>query len=156
MVLVPLSNVPKITADLTFLAGRGTSYREHPGVAQLAGRVLTEGTASRTSYKPNHTGDEILKEVDAVVRDVQEHGVTAKELRDAKVRFRSNFYDQLESTFGKANLLASFALFNDDPMRINRVVNGYEALTVEQLQSAAKKYLVPTNRTAIDRVPEKK
>jgi zinc protease len=111
---------------------------------------------SRTSYKPNHTGDEILKEVDAVVHDVQDHGVTAKELRDAKVRFRSNFYDQLESTFGKANLLASFALFNDDPMRINRVVNGYEALTAEQLQSAAKKYLVPTNRTAIDRVPEKK
>jgi zinc protease len=49
VVLVPLSNVPKITAELTFLAGRGTDYREHPGVAQLAGRVLTEGTSKRTS-----------------------------------------------------------------------------------------------------------
>ena len=49
VVLVPLPNVPKITAELTFLAGRGTGYREHPGVAQLAGRVLTEGTPSRTS-----------------------------------------------------------------------------------------------------------
>ncbi len=49
VVLVPLSNVPKITAHLTFLAGRGTGYRQHPGVAQLAGRVLTEGTTSRTS-----------------------------------------------------------------------------------------------------------
>lgn len=49
VVLVPLSNVPKITAELTFLAGRGTAYREHPGVAQLAGRVLTEGTNTRTS-----------------------------------------------------------------------------------------------------------
>ncbi|HEY8180854.1 MAG TPA: insulinase family protein [Thermoanaerobaculia bacterium] len=111
---------------------------------------------SRTTYKPGHTGDEILKEVDAIVRDIQEHGVTAKELHDAKVRFRSNFYDQLESTFGKANLLASFALFDDDPTRINRVVAAYETVTADQLQSAAKKYLVPTNRTAIDRVPEKK
>jgi len=49
VVLVPLSNVPKVTAELTFLAGRGTGYREHPGMAQLAGRVLNEGTTSRTS-----------------------------------------------------------------------------------------------------------
>jgi predicted Zn-dependent peptidase len=48
VVLVPLPNVPKITAELTFLAGRGTGYQGHPGVAQLAGRVLTEGTNART------------------------------------------------------------------------------------------------------------
>src|SRR5205823_12264256 len=62
---------------------------------------------SRTTYKPGHTGEEILKEVDAVVHDLREHGVTKKELDAAKVRFRSNFYSQLESTFGKANLMAS-------------------------------------------------
>ncbi|HEY8131956.1 MAG TPA: pitrilysin family protein [Thermoanaerobaculia bacterium] len=111
---------------------------------------------SRTTYKPDHNGDEILKEVDAVVRNIQENGVKASELRDAKVRFRSNFYDQLESTFGKANLLASFALFRDDPSRINQVLPAYDTVTVEQIQAAAKKYLVPENRTAIDRVPEKK
>ena len=111
---------------------------------------------SRTTYKPGHTGEEILKEVDAVVRDLQEHGVTAKELEAAKVRFRSNFYSQLESTFGKANLLASFALFNDDPQRINKVVGQFDAVTAEQIKSVAQRYLVPQNRTSIDRVPEKK
>src|SRR5689334_20701269 len=110
---------------------------------------------ARTTYKPGHRGDDILQEVDAIIKDVQDHGVTAKELRDAKVRFRSNFYDQLESTFGKANLLASFALFNDDPGRINKVLGAYDAVTAEQIQNAAKKYLVAENRTAIDRVPEK-
>jgi predicted Zn-dependent peptidase len=111
---------------------------------------------SRTTYKPGHTGEEILREIDAVVRDVQENGVKEKELRDAKVRFRSNFYDQLESTFGKANLLACFALFRDDPAQINQVVDSYASVTAEQLQAAARKFLVPENRTAIDRVPEKK
>ncbi len=111
---------------------------------------------SRTTYKPDSSGDAILKEVDAVVRDIQQNGVQSNELRDAKVRFRSNFYDQLESTFGKANLLASFALFYDDPGKINHVLEAYEALTAEQIQSAAKKYLVPENRTAIDRLPAKK
>src|SRR5438067_4243575 len=109
---------------------------------------------SRTTYKPGHTGEEILKEVDAVIRDVQEHGVNKKELADAKVRFRSNFYDEIESTQGRANLLASFALFHDDPARINGVVKQFDAVTAAQVQEVAKKYLVPTNRTAIDRVPE--
>jgi zinc protease len=49
VVLVPLPNVPKITAILTFPAGRGTGWREHPGLAQLAARVAVEGTATRTS-----------------------------------------------------------------------------------------------------------
>src|SRR5438067_9107911 len=109
---------------------------------------------SRSTYKPGHTGDEILKEVDAMIREVQEHGVTAKELADAKVRFRSNFYDEIESTQGRANLLASFALFHDDPARINGVVKQFETVTAAQVQEVAKKVLVPTNRTAIDRVPE--
>jgi predicted Zn-dependent peptidase len=109
---------------------------------------------TRTTYKTGHSGDEILKEVDAVVNDIQQHGVTTRELDDAKVRFRSNWYDQLESTFGRANLLAAFALFDDDPSRINRIVSQYEGVTAEQVQEVAKKYLVPENRTAIDRLPE--
>jgi len=111
---------------------------------------------SRTTYKPGHSGDEIVKEVDAIVLQVQQQGVTKKELTDAKVRFRSNFYDQLESTMGKAHLLATFALFHDDPAQINKVLDAIDAVTLDQVQSVARKYLVPENRTAIDRVPEKK
>jgi len=110
--------------------------------------------ASRTTYKPGHTGVEILKEIDAVVRDVQEHGVTKKELADAKVRFRANFYDLIESTQGRANLLAAFALFRDEPARINKIVDRFDAVTAAQVQEVAKRYLSPENRTSIDRVPE--
>ena len=110
--------------------------------------------ASRSTYKPGHTGDEILKEIDAVVRDVQEHGVTRKELADAKVRFRANFYDLIESTQGRANLLAAFALFRDEPARINRIVDRFDAVTAAQVQEVAKRVLAPENRTSIDRVPE--
>jgi predicted Zn-dependent peptidase len=51
VVLVPLHNVPKITAVLSLLAGRGTAYKTQPGVAQLAARVANEGTATRTSLQ---------------------------------------------------------------------------------------------------------
>jgi zinc protease len=51
VVLVPTHSVPKITAELSILAGRGTSYKTQPGVAQLAARVASEGTATRTSIE---------------------------------------------------------------------------------------------------------
>ncbi len=110
---------------------------------------------ARTTYKPGHSADEILHEIDSVVADIQQHGPTARELADAKVRFRSNVYDALETTGGKANLLASFALFRDDPSLINKVLPVYDTVTAAQVQSVAQKYLVPSNRTSIDRVPAK-
>ena len=77
-------------------------------------------------------------------------------MADAKVRFRSNFYDALETTGGEANLLASFALFRDDPSLINKVLPVFDAVTAAQIQSVAQKYLTPSNRTSIDRVPAAK
>jgi predicted Zn-dependent peptidase len=111
---------------------------------------------TRTTYKPGHTADEVIREMDAVIADVVSKGVTEKELADAKVSYRSNFYSQLEGTIGKAHLLASLALFRDDPQQINSLLTPFEAVTAAQIKSVAAKYLVPTNRTVIDRVPEAK
>src|ERR1043165_8699089 len=111
---------------------------------------------TRTTYKPGHTADEVLREMDAVVADIVAKGVTDKELADAKVRYRSNFYNQIESSFGKTHLLSALALFRDDPQQINSLLTPFENVTAAQVKSAAAKYLVATNRTVIDRVPEAK
>ena len=111
---------------------------------------------TRTTYKPGHTADEILREMDAVVADVVAQGVTEKELADAKVRYRSKFYSQVESSFGKTHLLSALALFRDDPQQINSLLTPFENVTAAQVKNAAAKYLVASNRTAIDRVPEAK
>jgi zinc protease len=111
---------------------------------------------TRTTYKPGHTADEVLKEMDAVTADLVAKGITDKELADAKVRFRSNFYSQLESSFGKAHLLSVLALFRDDPNQINSLLTPFENVTAAQVKAAAAKYLVASNRTVIDRVPEAK
>ncbi len=111
---------------------------------------------TRTTYKPGHTADEVLREMDTVVAEVVTKGVTQKELADAKVRFRSSFYNQLETTFPKAHLLSALALFRDDPNQINSLLTPFEKVTAEQIKAAAKKYLVAENRTVIDRVPETK
>jgi predicted Zn-dependent peptidase len=111
---------------------------------------------TRTTYKPGHTADEVVREMDAVVAELVAKGISEKELTDAKVRFRSNFYNQLESTFGKTHLLCVLALFRDDPNQINSLLTPFEKVTAAQVRDVAKKYLVATNRTVIDRVPEAK
>lgn len=111
---------------------------------------------TRTTYKPGIKADAVIAELDAIVADIVAKGVTAKELADAKVRFRSSYYDQLESGFGKANLLASFALFRDEPALINTSLQSFENVTAAQVKTVAAKYLVASNRTIIDRVPETK
>src|SRR5689334_972184 len=111
---------------------------------------------TRTTYKPGHTADEVLREMDAVLAEVTTKGITEKELSDAKVRYKSNFYNQLESTFGKTHLLSVLALFRDDPNQINSLLTPFEKVTAEQVREAARKYLVAGNRTVIDRTPETK
>jgi zinc protease len=111
---------------------------------------------TRATYKPGHTADEVVREMDGVLGDIISKGITEKELADAKVRYRSNFYGQIESTFGRAHLLACLALFRNDPNQINTLLAPFEKVTAAQIKTAAAKYLVASNRTVIDRVPEKK
>jgi predicted Zn-dependent peptidase len=111
---------------------------------------------TRATYKPGHTADEVVREMDAVVAELVAKGVAEKELADAKVRFRSNFYNQIESTFGKTHLLCVLALFRDDPNQINSLLTPFEKVTAAQVRDAARKYVVASNRTVIDRVPEAK
>jgi predicted Zn-dependent peptidase len=111
----------------------------------------------RVDYRPDLKGADVLKAVDEVIADVQQKGITDEDLKQAKVNMRSNLYEQLESQggFGRADLLAAFALYDDDPNRINSIFTELDKVTTAQVQAAAKKWLVPSNRTSIDRVPEK-
>ena len=112
----------------------------------------------RVDYRPDLKGPDVLKVVDKVISAVQEHGITEDELRQAKVNFRSSFLENLEGGaipgFGRADLLAALALYDDNPNRINTILADLEKVTAAQVQQAAKTYLVPANRTSIDRRPE--
>jgi len=74
------------------------------------------------------------------------------------VNFRSQFLEDLEGGgipgFGRANLLAALALYDDNPGRINTILTDVDKVTAAEVRAAARKYLVPANRTVIDRVPE--
>jgi len=112
----------------------------------------------RVDYRPDLKGDDVMKVVDKVIASVQEHGITDDELKQAKVNFRSSFLESLEGGiipgFGRSDLLAALSLYDDDPNRINTILGELDKVTAADVQQAAKKYLVPSNRTSIDRRPE--
>jgi predicted Zn-dependent peptidase len=58
--------------------------------------------------------------------------------------------------FGRANLLAAFALFDDDPARINTILEELEKVTVEDVKAAAGRWFVKANQTSIDSRPAAK
>ena len=55
---------------------------------------------------------------------------------------------------GRANLLACFALFDNDPGRINRQADEVAKVTAADVQRVAQKYLVKTGRTVVISVPK--
>ncbi|MFC0206377.1 M16 family metallopeptidase [Novosphingobium soli] len=101
------------------------------------------------------TDDAILADIDGVVKDLQDNLVSPDELARAKIKARSELYDAVGDgyRFGLVNLLASFALFEDDPGRINKLDDEIAKVTPELIRKTAREYLRPTNRTVITLKP---
>jgi predicted Zn-dependent peptidase len=97
------------------------------------------------------TPDEILAAVDSVIEGVQSKPVDKATLDRAIVKLRSNLYDTLTNLngFGRADLLSSFALFDDKPERINTLEAEFRKVTPELIQRTAREYLRKTNRTVL-------
>lgn len=97
------------------------------------------------------TPDEIMAKVDEVIADVQHNGVEDAEIERAITKFRSSFYDLVGSStrFGLVDLLAAFALFDDDPSRINHLEEEIRDVTPELIQRTANEVLRKGNRTVL-------
>jgi len=91
----------------------------------------------------------IVAAIDGVVERLRTTPLDEAAMERARVKMRSDLYANLESFagFGRANLLASFALFDDDPSRINRLETEFAKVTPALLRDTAREYLRPGNRT---------
>ncbi len=107
-------------------------------------------------HDKDKTADQILAAIDAQVARLQNETLDAETMNRARLKMRSSLYSELEGffNFGRADLLASFALFYDDPHRINNIEQRFAAVTPELLRQTAQEYLRPTNRTVLMVVPK--
>ncbi|MBM3294634.1 MAG: insulinase family protein [Candidatus Aminicenantes bacterium] len=91
----------------------------------------------------------ILALVDGEVEKIRTRAVDRAVLDRALIKFRSGFYDMLGGFFGfgRADLLACFALFDDKPEKIRGLEDEFRKVTPDLVLRTAKEYLRPTNRT---------
>ena len=89
--------------------------------------------------------------MDTVIEPLRTQPIDQKSLDRALVKLRSSLYDDLGSVngFGTADLLSSFALFDDNPARINSLESEFRKVTPDLIRKTAEEYLRSTNRTVL-------
>lgn len=93
--------------------------------------------------------DSIIGQVDDAVAEL--NSLTEEQLNLAIIKMRSSLYDNLGQLygFGTADMLAAFALFDDDPARINTLEDEFKKITPEVVKTTVAEYFRPTNRTIL-------
>ena len=107
--------------------------------------------SAELEYDTTTKSETVIEAIDTVVTPLGTKPVDQKTLDLALVKLRSNLYDTMGQFggFGLMDLLASFALFDDDPARVNSLVGEFRKVTPELVQKTAKEYLRPENRTIV-------
>jgi predicted Zn-dependent peptidase len=115
---------------------------------------------TRILYKPEHSAEETLAELQTVFDEVKEKGIGEAELEQLKIKFRSDYYSMLEGghgshipRYGLMHCMACFTLFDNEPRLVNTVLDGFLAVTPAAVKAVANKYLVPAERSIVYRQP---
>jgi predicted Zn-dependent peptidase len=107
--------------------------------------------SAELEYDPTTKSGTVIEAIDTVIQPLANKPVDQQTLDRALVKLRSDLYDTMGQFggFGLMDLLASFALFDDDPARVNSLVGEFREVTPELVRKTAKEYLRPENRTIV-------
>jgi len=100
-------------------------------------------------HDKDKSADQLIAALDEAIEPLRKQPVAPEVLARARVKMRARLYDMIEQFFGfgRADLMATFALFDNDPSRINQLEANLMKVTPELIQKTADEYLRPTNRT---------
>jgi zinc protease len=105
--------------------------------------------------RPGVKVEDLQKAIDEEIAAVKKDGVTAAELSKAKAILRRQYIQTRASDLRVALTMGDFAVKFNDPELINTLGASYDALTVEQVNDVAKKYLERDQRAVVVTLPGK-
>jgi len=102
------------------------------------------------TYDSETSKKDILTSIDEVMIELK-NNLSQEMIDKAVIKMRSQLYDDLGGFFGlgRADLLCSFALFDDDPERINHIEDEFKKVTPDMISKTIDEYLRKTNRTIL-------
>lgn len=101
---------------------------------------------------PKAAEEAILAEIERVKTD----GVTADEVLKAQTQALAGTMGRLQTALGRAQALSQYAVYYNDPNRINTLLTRLQAVTPADVQRVAQKYLTAQNRVVITVLPTDK
>jgi zinc protease len=107
-------------------------------------------------YPRNVTENDLLAGYDAVIANLANRGPAPAEVERVSTKMRSDWYAQLEIPIQRASILAHATLFDSTPAQVNEIPDELARVMPDQIKAFARRYLVATNRTIINRVPAAK
>jgi predicted Zn-dependent peptidase len=107
--------------------------------------------ASALFYDNNVSADTIVSAMDTVIEPLRTKPIDQKTLDRTLLKLRSSYYNSVggNNGIGLADLLCSFALFDDNPARVNTLEAEFRKVTPALIQKTAQEYLRPGNRTVL-------
>jgi predicted Zn-dependent peptidase len=115
------------------------------------GALYTSATL-RQGVKAADVEAAIYDEIERLKKD----GIADWELQKAKNTTRRNFVNNMQSSLSRALNLSVWTVYYNDPNLINTRLDKVSAVTKEDVQRVANKYLNPTNRTVVITTPKAK
>ncbi|OLB62856.1 MAG: hypothetical protein AUH96_11100 [Nitrospirae bacterium 13_2_20CM_2_61_4] len=99
-------------------------------------------------------------DVEAAIYDeierIKKDGIADWELHKAKNTTRRNFINNMQSSLSRALNISVWTVYYNDPNLINTRLEKVDAVTKDDVQRVANKYLVTTNRTVVVTTPKSK
>ncbi|MBV8207147.1 MAG: insulinase family protein, partial [Acidobacteria bacterium] len=106
-------------------------------------------------YPANTAEDKLLSAYDAVLAELARTGPSRQQVERVAAKMRADWYRQLQIPVSRASALSHAVLFDGNFESVYEVPDRVARVTPEEIRHFAATYLVPSNRTIINRVPEK-
>jgi predicted Zn-dependent peptidase len=136
-----------LVKDKEMVTGVGGFMDEKRGV----GGFYTNATL-RQGVKPEDVEAVIYAEIERLKKEP----IADWELQKAKNTTRRNFINGLQSSLNRAVTLGQYTTYYNEPNLMNTRLTKVAAVTKEDVQRVANKYLVDTNRTIVITTPKAK
>ena len=103
--------------------------------------------------KPDHDGTQIRDSILKEIKDLATAGPSAEEMEKLRNNLFNGAVRSRQSSIFRAQQLAEFALYDDDPELFNTDLQNYLKVTAAQIRDAAARYLDTDNRVLLEIVP---
>jgi predicted Zn-dependent peptidase len=107
----------------------------------------------RATPRPGVSLADLEKGIDDEIAAILKDGITSDELAKAKTQLLRRFVDRRRTVLGTAQMIGEYTVKFGDPELINTILDKESAVTLEQVNRAAKTYLLRDQRSVVTTVP---